>query len=242
MKHNLVPILLAKKTPWYLTGGVSASNILGVWQPIKAPNYATSKISLVNPSASNLLVDGAAYPTWQVGVGWRFSSASSQYLTIASAIATAVPLSFVCRFVATAVTASYGLISICDTAANNAILLTASGDVASDPVRASSDQANTTVSAVTTTGFTGSPAIYTATGVWASTTSRVAYINGGSSNEETTDSTPAGLDTTYVGVWGNKGTLTAFMNGSISACAIYNVALSAVQVLAIHNAMVAQGL
>ncbi len=221
--------------PWYLSGGIAGVNCLGAWQPKGAASYAASKISLVNPSASNLLVDGAAFPTWAAGTGWTFAAASSQYLTIASAIATAAPLSFVCNFYPNAVTASYMLIAICDFDAACRFVLQANGDLAGDPIVALTFGSATRYSS-TTSGFVATT-WQTAIGVYASSASRASFLNGTNKGTDTNDETPTNLDRTYVGTRATSSTLGSFFDGNIAACAIYNIGLSDVQVLAISNAM-----
>lgn len=222
--------------PWYLAGNVQPANVLGAWQPKGAMTYAQSKISLHNPSASNLLVDGAAYPTWTPSVGWTFAGASSQYLTIASAIATAVPITMICRFAHANVTDTDALMSICDSAETNYFYLMPAGAVAGDPIQFSSWQAGVGGTATSLSGYIAST-WFTAAGVTGATNARAVYINGGSKGTNATDKTPDGLDTTYIGVYTEGATKGGYYTGNIAACAFYNIALSDAQVLAIHNAM-----
>lgn len=232
----LVPILL-RKTPWYLAGGIGLANVLGAWDFKNAPSYAASKISLANPSAANLLVDGTAYPTWARGTGLTFVEGSSQYLTISSAITTAVPVSMVCRFNADHDTAAYVLMSICDTAALNFFALYAYGTIAGDPVGVRAGATGASYG-VTSSGFTvGS--WFTGAAVCSATNLRAAYINGGNKGTDTVNLTPVGIDSTFIGVYYNGTTLTSYFDGKIAACAFYNLALFDEQELEIHNAMVA---
>jgi len=57
-----------------------APNCVAAYQPKGANNYDASKINLANPGVNNA-ENGAAYPTWDAEFGWKFTRASSQYLT-----------------------------------------------------------------------------------------------------------------------------------------------------------------
>jgi hypothetical protein len=220
---------------WYLAGGISPDNVLGAWDFKNAPSYAISKISLINPSATNLWVDGAAHPAWAAGTGLTFAAASSQYLTIASAIATAVPITMICRFNADDVTTNYALMSICDTAAANYFLMGAYGAAAGDPIRVYA----TAAGASTGVGYTATT-WYTAAGTYAiGETFRYAYLNGTNKALGNALVNVVGLDTTYIGVYHTGAGLASYLKGKIASCAFYNIELADAQVLAIHNAMTA---
>lgn len=81
-----IPLLLFRKpdkkrggvTPWYLVGGVSASNCVAAYQPIGASSLAASYINLVNPGTNNA-APGTA-PTWNAIDGWIFDG-TNNYLT-----------------------------------------------------------------------------------------------------------------------------------------------------------------
>ena len=221
--------------PWYRSGGISNSNVLGVWDAKNATSYASSKVSLANPSAANLLADGAAFPAWAAGTGWTFTAASLQYLTIATAIATAAPLSMVCRFSPAAVNVDYYLISINNNVATNLMSLIAAGSVGGDPINAQAYD-GTNGQASSTAAFAAG--YYTACAVFTSNILRAAYIDGGNGATEYNRRNPRGVNCTSVGARINGGGGTQYyMNGVIVACAIYNIALSDAQVLSIHNAM-----
>jgi hypothetical protein len=228
--------------PWYLAGGLTESDWLGLWQPKGAASYAASKISLVNPSASNLLVDGAAFPTWDTGIGWTFVDGLSQYLTIASAITDITPVSMICRFNADTNTTAYVLMSICRTAVQDDYwALEARGDQLGDPIWVFAAHGVGVAFAKTSTAFSAGN-WFTATGVFLASNNRNAYIDGGSKGNNTTIEAISVLDTTYIGIVYGGGVLALPFDGKISACGFVNKALSDAQVLAIHNAMVAAGL
>jgi hypothetical protein len=215
-------------TPWYLSGSVASANCLAAYRALRAYDFATSKINLVNPGTYNLS-NGTAYPTWAYTSGWTFASASSQYLTVASALVTANPLTMICGFTAAQINATCALASICDTVGNSQLALLA---FLSANIYASSDTAN----AITSTSYAASTH-YVAAGVFTSTSSRAAFLNGAGKGTDATVITPASLDTTFIGCrsWGASNSL--FHNGTITACAFYNAALSDAQVLAISNAI-----
>ncbi len=224
-------------TPWYLSGGIAGANCIGAYQAKGAASYAASKVNLNNPG-TNDLSDGAAFPTWAADTGWTFVAASSQYLTIASAIATVVPLSMVCRFNADDANTYYILMSICHYDGQDKFALSIAGHVAGDPIQAVSTENATSKAAVTSTGFTASTP-YTAAGIFTNNSSRSAYIDGGSKGNEITLNTPSGLDRTYIGAYALNGGLSSYLKGKIIACCFYSIALSDAQVSALHNAMAA---
>jgi hypothetical protein len=221
---------------WLTAGGIQLTDWLGVWQPKGAASYAASKISLVNPSASNLLVDGTAHPTWTAADGWDFKAASLQYLTIASAILATVPITMVCKFNLNDAAALYAFMSICDFNLSRRFSLEANGTIAGDPVRAVMTKDGTTGLANSLSGYTAGN-WYTATAVFAAIDNRSIYLNGGSKSTNTTSSTPVDLDVTYIGAIVSNTVISYYPDGKISACGFLNKALSDAQVLAIHNAM-----
>lgn len=68
----------AAAVSWWLSGGVSASNAVAVYQPIGAASLAASYINLANPGTYNA-APGVA-PSWASATGWGFDG-STQYLT-----------------------------------------------------------------------------------------------------------------------------------------------------------------
>ena len=224
------------KTPWYLRGGITRANGLAAYQSKGVGSYASSKIKLAHPGMNDLS-NGAAFPSWEAVNGWTFADGSSQYLTIASALATAVPLSMICRFNADTDVLPYMLMTICDTAAKSFFGLYAAGNVALDPISARANLVAVDGIANSSTGFT-SGNWFTGAAVLSANNARTAYINGGSKITNATNVTPAGLDTTYIGTYFDGAARGYFLDGKISTCAFYNIALSDAQVLALHNAMI----
>ena len=64
-----------------------------------------------------------------------------------------------------------------------------------------------------------------ATGVWASTASRISYLNGGGKNEEATTLVPVGIDRLAVGALADS-TVALYFSGRIAEIGVWNVALS----------------
>jgi hypothetical protein len=62
--------------PWYLQGGVAATNCLAAYQAIGAASLAASYTNLANPGTYDL--SGGTAPDWAGGTGWTFNG-SSQY-------------------------------------------------------------------------------------------------------------------------------------------------------------------
>jgi hypothetical protein len=63
---------------WWLSGGISAANCIAAYQPKGAADLAGSYINKANPSTYDA-APGTA-PTWNATNGWIFLSTSSQYL------------------------------------------------------------------------------------------------------------------------------------------------------------------
>lgn len=156
----------------------------------------------------------------------RLIASSSQYLTRAAAVVSAAPLTMACwyRPVAIAGGASKSLITIDDgSGATQYFLLRSVG--------------GTGVTACYCPLTTGSVAGAAVDGVWshhaavfASTTSRTAYLNGVAGSVDTSVGTPTGLTTTNVGrLWG----AAQFADGDIAEVAIWNVALTAAELQAL---------
>ena len=163
-----------------------------------------------------------------------YASASSQYHEIASAVATVAPFTMACWGYAAATGVAAQVVMALGTSvttvgrhilyfggtsftANNSVV---AQSVSNDGVTAGSAITSTTYAATTWTHLCG---------VWTSTASRTAYINGGSAVTETTTVAPTGLDRTNLGTRWNT-TRGLFLNGRLAECGIWNVALTADEV------------
>ena len=160
-----------------------------------------------------------------------FDVASSEYLSVTGLSAPWIghPLSMACWFNPDNITAQHILMSVGYNADNDYWALTATGNVAGDPVRAYTTLAGNAVSASTTTGFSAS-AWQHACGVWSGITSRAAYLNGGSKGTETSSRDP-GSQTDQINIGHTvSASSTSYLTGSIAEAAIWNIALSDAEV------------
>jgi hypothetical protein len=161
----------------------------------------------------------------------RTGGTGNNFLTLGSAVVSAAPLTMACWFNVANTTANHNLMNI--TGASSDFGIAASGATAGDPVMAFLTAAGSGSNAVTTSGYTAN-AWHHACGVFASTTSRTAYLNGGNSATNTTSRTPASLTRTNLKLYSTNGT-TGFeaANGSIAEAAIWSIDLSAAEVAAL---------
>lgn len=164
-----------------------------------------------------------------------FDDASSQYLEVASALGAVQPLSMACWFNSDDTAANQTLISIGTNGGNARWQMTALGATGGDPVQAlSTNSGGTANAAVTTSGFSANT-WHHGCAVFASDTSRTAYIDGGNSATATTSITVSGTDTTRIGARGT--TVGVYMSGMIAEAAIWSVALTADDVLSLSKAV-----
>jgi hypothetical protein len=168
---------------------------------------------------------------------------SNQRLTCSSAVVTAAPLTMAAWFNADSAANAGVLVSITNggTAGNvTRFGLLARGDVAGDPVEAIISDTSATVSARTTTGYT-TGTWHHACGVFASSTSRTAYIDGGSSATNTTSVVPSLLEVTSIGVQflqaagGTSG--VTYFDGRIAEVGIWNTDLTAAEIASLADGM-----
>lgn len=112
-------------------------------------------------------------------------------------------------------------------------LIEASGAVAGDPVSASYTGSGAPSTASTSTGFTAGT-WHHAAGVFLSTASRTAYIDGGSAVTETTAETAlATVDSITVGVRPNATTNP--FSGDIAEVGVWDVDLTAAEILSLSK-------
>jgi hypothetical protein len=99
LRGNLAPLTLASKAPilsWFLTGGISAANCKAAYAPKGATSQAASYTNLANPGTYTA-APGTA-PAWDATNGWKFTAASSQYLTTGLTMTTDQTWSMIVRF------------------------------------------------------------------------------------------------------------------------------------------------
>lgn len=151
--------------------------------------------------------------------------AASEYMENAAAIATAVPISMACWFNSDSIALSQYLMCIGNSASTAKFALGAMGAVASDPIQA----ITSSNVAASTAGYSANTWSHAAA-VFASITSRAAYLNGGNKGTNATSTTPAGVNRTALGCK-NDSTRSNFLSGMIAEAAIWNVALTDADVL-----------
>lgn len=150
-----------------------------------------------------------------------YNFTSPDFLSSVTPPVTTFPCTLAGWFNSTSITQNQALISVGDDDGPSFISLEVSGGIAGDPVRARSGSGT----ASTTTGYTGSQ-WYHACGVFASATSRTAYIDGGSSGTNTTSDTPSGISSLQIGRVFFNNTAGQRFAGRIAETAIWNVALN----------------
>jgi len=219
-------------TPWWLSGGIPAANCIAAFQPKGAASLAASYVNLASGGATWDAAPGDA-PGFNTATGWDFNG-SSDYLIVGSgAIATAAPLSMVCRFNVDVGAALGVFMSICNTSSANRFqfYFADQDEVIMATVATAAGAANSTAGFL----FGG---WYSGFGVTSAANSRAAYINGANKGTDATSLTPSGVNATYIGARYSGASIGSFLNGKMSHCAFYNIALSDAQALVLHAAMV----
>lgn len=153
---------------------------------------------------------------------------SSDYIEATSAVVTGVPLTMACWFNSDSTTVNQVLMALTNATGAQRIFLEANGTLVGDPIRARV----LNESATTSTGYSANT-WHHAAGVFASTTSRRAYLDGVSSTEGTTTASPTGINTTSIGYLLFSSARSVFMDGRIAEAAIWNVALEASEIAAL---------
>lgn len=164
-------------------------------------------------------------------MAYAFTTASSRYFSTASAPVTAAPLTIAAWF------------NFPSTGANQAIVgINSVGDVNTNSFRLVINASNQ-LTAVTNAGTNASSSTPAATtgiwnhgcGVFAASNSRTAYLNGVAAAANTSSLTPAFLSTVTVGANINGSTVAGQANGSIAEVGIWNVALSAGEIVSLAS-------
>jgi hypothetical protein len=164
---------------------------------------------------------------------------TDQYLSMASAPVTTMPLTFACWFNSTNTTDAQVLMCVNAASSPNRITMSARGDLAGDPIRiAAVGTTGSGVSADTTSGFS-SGVLTHACGVFTSSGSRTAYINGGSSATNTTGVAVSGIIQASIGLqrYNLFPSGQRFFNGSIAEVGIWNAALTPAEVASLAKGM-----
>lgn len=147
------------------------------------------------------------------------------YILTENAVATAVPLTIACWANVSNDTANHNLVSIVDKDADtDYFVLQANGTLGGDPIRAGTSSGAGTDFAASTTGYTTNTWFH-ACAVFALTTDRRAFINGGSKGTSTPSIAPLNLDRTSVGRL-MRATPGGPVAGKVAEVAIWSAALS----------------
>lgn len=157
-----------------------------------------------------------------------FSIATHSYLELSSgAPVTAMPMTFAAWFYTTDVTLSQSIVSIgLGTSADTFFQLSYRGDVVGKPVIAHIRDGNVgSSSANSTTGVTNTNEWHHGVAVFASTTDRRVYLDGGGKNTDPTNVNPTGVTVARIGRVGITQVDETFQ-GRIAEVGIWNVALT----------------
>lgn len=148
-----------------------------------------------------------------------FDDASSEYLEYAGAVVGATPLALSCWFYSDDLTVSQNLLGIQDAGTAEFCRIGAMGSVGGDPIRAQITGGNV---ADTSTGYAAN-AWHHACGIFATSTDRRAFIDGGSKGTSTgSQSFPATPDVTVIGRRSDS-TPVQYMSGRIAEAAIWDL-------------------
>lgn len=155
---------------------------------------------------------------------------TTQYLNATSVPVTASPLTIACWGLRTTLTSvgNATFVALTDQASSgsNFALRHSTG---TNAVQATVQyDGGSTYSALTTKNMTANTAHHLC-GVFTSSTSRTAYIDGGNSGSETTNITPKTPSRVLIGA-GWYGSISQYVNGWIAEVGIWNVALTADEV------------
>lgn len=163
-------------------------------------------------------------------MGRKFTSASSEYGLHEAARVTGPPFTMSAWIRSTSASAAQGVVAIGRNAAGNGVhLLWIDGAVGGDPVKARSQDGVGATDASSATGYTAN-VWHHVFGIWESTTSRYAGINGVKGTQNTTSRAPA-PNRTIIGANSVAGTPSLFMSGDIAEVAIHACVLTDAELL-----------
>lgn len=159
-----------------------------------------------------------------------FDDASSQYLSNSNAIVSAVPTTFAAWIRPNAVNVFHSTIAIADSSVNTSYieLILRSNAFGQTVAAISRSAADDEALAESTSTYTANVWNHAAA-VFASSSSRAVYLNGGNKGTDANDVTPGGLDITAIGVR-PRSSLFAYVSGRVADAAIWDAALSDAEV------------
>lgn len=153
-----------------------------------------------------------------------FDDSASEHGEVTAVPAVNAPLSMACWFYSDDAGAQQTLMSVAHSVtANHYQALIADGTLANDPIYASSRAGGSARSAITAVGYSVNT-WHHALGVFAASNSRSTYLDGGNKATDTNSVTPTATRTS-IGRLG-RSTPGLYMSGRIAEAAIWNVALS----------------
>lgn len=165
-----------------------------------------------------------------------FDDASSQYLYVSSVPVTGMPLTLACWFYSddTSVLASLVCLSTVG-AAGNQYYITMSGTTPAQKVGATIQASGAPATSFSIDSYSANTWTH-ACGVFTSSTSRLAYINGSAGTENTNSVSPSSPTGTQIGA---RLQLSAdrYMSGRIAEVAIWNAALGSDRVSALAKGL-----
>lgn len=188
--------------------------------PASARDMPLRRYVLTPYGSPTMVADG------EFGKAGRLIDTSSQYYYNASTPVAGVPFTLAGWFKPSRTT---GLENVAElySGTKEGHYLCFNGSVAGDPVSAASIAGGSYLTADTSTGFVADRWQH-ACGVWASATSRSAYLNGGGKGTNSGNNNPA-LASQLVGAY-YDGTTAIFANGRLGEVRIYNRALTDAEV------------
>lgn len=211
------------------------AGLVAWWNPLPSPEWNCG------PKFRDLLgrYDATlqAAPTWS-GLApvnryrsLRFVRASSQYCSVGAAVVASTPLTLCGWFMSDGDANSQEILSVCNSAASgDGWRLNING--ATQVVRAITSASGANRLAATTAQFNANQ-WYFAAAVFASSTSRIAYLNLAASTEETTSAMPTTPTATSIGRLEFLTPINHF-SGWLSDLRVYNRALSAAELAELY--------
>ena len=164
---------------------------------------------------------------------------TTNFLRYAAGVVTAVPVTL-SAWGKTSITGGAGQVLVClqtSGSANNRNRFALAVQPTTDTIGARTSSGSAQSVAVTSTTI-GADTWFHACGVFASATSRAAYLNGGGKGTETTSRVPSGIDRTSVGVGDGSSAAEPFApagTGDIAEVGIWDVALTDAEVLVLSR-------
>lgn len=154
----------------------------------------------------------------------------SQYIEVASAVLSGVPITMACWFNSDSIAAIQTLMMISDHDATTIYFsLELDGVEAGDPIRCLTRNVAALGFVRSTTGYSADT-WHHACAVFTAVDNRDIYLDGGSNASNATSVTPVNLSHTILGVSHTNSAFNQHMNGEIAEAAIWNTALTVEEV------------